>query len=52
MTVLTSERLIEVQEMRPIDKLFNILVKMGEQGKRNQGEVFSDFMDFADSHTM
>lgn len=34
MSMLTNKRLVEISELRPIDKLFNILTSISETGKQ------------------
>ena len=51
MSVLTNKRLVEVSQMRPIDKLFNLLVSICDSGKAMAGK-YDDFMDFATTYTM
>jgi hypothetical protein len=49
--MLTNKRLVEISEMRPIDKLFNILVNISESNQQQAG-LHDDFLDFASMYSM
>jgi len=49
--MLTNKRLVEICELRPIDKLFNILTNISQSNKQQAG-LYDDFLDFATVYSM
>ena len=51
MSMLTSHRLVEISQLRPIDHLYSLLFAMQEMN-RSQVFYYDNFMDFATKYTM
>ena len=52
MTMLTNRRLVEIKQMRPIDKLYNLLTFIQESNSQQHERIYDDFLDFAAFHSM
>ena len=51
LSLLTSDRLVQVTQLRPIDKLYTVLLGIRDANK-GIPDLYGDFLDFVDQFTL